>query len=63
VGAGKFNAWADTGGRIENRFSKEQLLSQSMITLVNDAVISALWLYHGSGLEEGPQQRIDLPAM
>ncbi len=57
----KFNAWADTGGRIESRFSKNQLLAQIMIYLVNDAVVSALWLYYGAAWEEPATGRIDLP--
>lgn len=32
-----------------------------MIPLVNDAVISAFWLYYGSGREEPAKDRIDLP--
>lgn len=57
----KFNAWTDTNGRIENRFSKNELLAQIMIPLVNDAVISAFWLYYGSGREKPAKGRIDLP--
>lgn len=57
----KFNLWADTGGKLESRFSKDQLLSQIMIYLVNDAVISAIWLYYGSAQEELAQEPIALP--
>lgn len=57
----KFNAWTDGGGRIEQRFSKDELLAQIMIPLVNDAVISALWLYYGSTQEQPARVRIDLP--
>jgi microsomal epoxide hydrolase len=57
----KFNAWTDSAPGGGNRFSEDQLLSQIMITLVNDAAISALWLYYGSGREAPAKGRIDLP--
>jgi len=57
----KFNTWTDTTDHIENRFSKNELLAQIMIPLVNDAVISAFWLYYASGREEPAKDRIDLP--
>ncbi|MEO5641126.1 MAG: epoxide hydrolase [Sphingomicrobium sp.] len=48
----KLNGWADTGGNIERRFTKDQLITNIMTYLVNDAVQSAIWLYHGSSLEQ-----------
>ena len=43
----KFQAWGDTGGAIESRFSKAMLITNLMLYLVNDAVTSAAWLYRG----------------
>lgn len=57
----KCNAWADTGGQIESRFTKDQLLTNIMIYLVNDAVGSALWLYYGAAKEEPSHDRIAVP--
>jgi len=48
----KFWAWADIQGGIESRFSKELLASNLMLYLLNDAVISSLWLYRGRADEE-----------
>jgi pimeloyl-ACP methyl ester carboxylesterase len=57
----KCNGWADTGGRIESRFTKDQLITNIMTYLVNDAVGSAIWLYYGATKEEPSPGRIDLP--
>jgi microsomal epoxide hydrolase len=43
----KFQSWADTKGDIESRFSKDELITNLMIYLVNDAVASSTWLYYG----------------
>jgi len=47
----KFQSWGDTHGDIESRFSKDQLITNLMTYLVNDAVTSALWLYAGSAAD------------
>jgi microsomal epoxide hydrolase len=47
----KFHGWADTGGDIESRFSKEQLITNLMTYLVNDAVSSSIWMYAGTAAE------------
>jgi len=57
----KFTVWADTGGRIESRFTKDQLLANIMIYLVNDAVGSAIWLYYGATKEEPTRGYITVP--
>lgn len=57
----KCNGWADTGGRIESRFTKDQLLTNIMMYLVNDAVGSAIWLYYGAAKEEPSHNRIEVP--
>lgn len=43
----KFQRWGDTGGQIESRFSKDQLITNLMTYLVNDAVMSSIWMYRG----------------
>lgn len=43
----KFHAWGDTHGDIESRFSKDQLITNLMTYLVNDAVQSSIWSYYG----------------
>lgn len=47
----KFHGWADTHGDIESRFSKDQLITNLMIHLINDAVTSMIWSYAGAVLE------------
>lgn len=43
----KFQRWGDTGGDVESRFSKDQLITNLMSYLVNDAVMSSIWMYNG----------------
>jgi microsomal epoxide hydrolase len=47
----KFHGWGDTRGDIESRFSKDQLITNLMIHLVNDAVTSMIWSYVGAAME------------
>lgn len=44
----KFHGWGDTHGDISGRFSMDVLLTNVMTYLVNDAVISSLWMYYGA---------------
>ena len=57
----KFHGWGDTGGDIESRFSKDWLLDNIMVYLVNDAVQSAIWMYHTIFTEARPTARIEVP--
>jgi len=57
----KFQSWADTRGNIENSFTKTQLITNIMIYLINDAVSSAIWLYHGTTKEAPMRNRIFVP--
>ena len=61
----KFHGWADTHGDIESRFSKDQLITNLMIHLVNDAVTSMIWSYAGAAAEvrrgEHAGLRVDKP--
>lgn len=61
----KFRNWGDTGGDIESRFSKEVLVTNLMLYLVNDAVTSSLWMYRGRADEDATGAysalRVDVP--
>jgi microsomal epoxide hydrolase len=61
----KFHGWGDTHGDIESRFSKDQLITNLMIHLVNDAVTSMIWSYAGAAMEvrrgEHAGLRVDTP--
>lgn len=58
----KFHGWGDTGGDIESRFSKDQLITNLMLYLVNDAVASSIWVYAGTAREiaEGALTGLDV---
>lgn len=43
----KFWRWGDTQGRVESRFSKDHLITNLMSFLVNDTVMSSMWMYYG----------------
>lgn len=61
----KFQSWGDTHGDIESRFSKETLVTNIMIYLLNDAVTSSLWMYRGRADEDATgdyaKVRIEVP--
>ena len=57
----KFHGWADTKGDIESRFSKDQLLTNIMLYLVNDAVQSAIWTYRSALTEPRDGARVTVP--
>lgn len=57
----KFHGWADTQGDIENRFSKDQLITNIMLYLVNDAVQSAIWMYRSIFTEAREGPRVSVP--
>lgn len=57
----KFHGWGDTQGNIESRFSKDQLLDNIMLYLVNDAVQSSIWMYRSIFSEGRINERIAVP--
>ena len=57
----KFHSWGDTGGDIERRFSKDQLLGNLMLYLVNDAVQSSIWIYRSIFTEPRSGPRVQIP--
>lgn len=57
----KFHGWGDTNGDIESRFSKDQLLTNMMLYLVNDAVQSSIWMYRSIFTEPRDPPRIEVP--
>ncbi len=63
----KFNGWSDlSGGDVFSVYSRDQLLTNVMIYLVNDAIATSVWYYTafwqegGGGLPMG--QRCETPA-
>ena len=57
----KFHGWGDTKGDIESRFSKDQLLTNIMLYLVNDAVQSSIWMYRSIFTDPRNGPRIEVP--
>lgn len=60
----KFRTWGDTSGNIDNRFSRDTLITNLMLYLVNGAVGPALWMYRGRAEESPPgsvQPRVVIP--
>lgn len=47
----KFQAWGDTKGDIESRFSKDDLITNLMLYLVTGSQGTAIWLYRGAAEE------------
>jgi microsomal epoxide hydrolase len=62
----KFHGWSDLGGgSLEAVYSRDQLLTNIMIYLVNDAIATSIW-YYRARLEEGgfnfaPGERVTKP--
>jgi pimeloyl-ACP methyl ester carboxylesterase len=60
----KFRIWSDCGGRIESRFSKDELLTNIMLYWVTGAIGSSFWPYyarqHEGWLLPGPKA-VDVP--
>lgn len=54
----KFRSWGDTRGDIESRFSRDTLITNLMLYLVNDAVGPALWMYRGRAEESPPGAQV-----
>lgn len=58
----KFKVWSDSGGGIEQTFTKDQLLTNVMLYLVTDTAGSAIWIYRGNMDEPAaPRTRITVP--
>lgn len=57
----KFHGWSDIGGNIESRFSKDQLLGNIMLYLVNDAVQSSIWTYRSIFTDPRTGPRVEIP--
>ena len=60
----KFRSWGDTHGDIDSRFSRDALITNLMLYLVNDAVGPAMWMYRGRAEESPPGAtvpRVEVP--
>lgn len=57
----KFWRWGDTKGDIESRFSKDHLITNLMTYLVNDTVMSSIWMYYGTQHEHRSPGPVTVP--
>ncbi|CAN5420099.1 epoxide hydrolase [soil metagenome] len=61
----KFREWGDTGGDIDSRFSRDDLITNLMLYLLNDAVNASGWLYRGRVQEAAgggyADMKVDVP--
>ncbi len=61
----KFNSWSDSPNGLDDRFRRDDLITNLMISLVNDAAATAIWLYRGRAVEAATGAyatlRVDVP--
>ncbi|RIJ24199.1 epoxide hydrolase [Henriciella barbarensis] len=62
----KFHGWSDRSrGKLTDIYSRDQLLTNVMIYLVNDAIATSVWYYAALFLEGGaqlkPDQKVNIP--
>lgn len=62
----KFHGWSDRSrGKLTDIYSRDQLLTNVMIYLVNDAIATSVWYYAALFLEGGaqlkPDQKVNVP--
>lgn len=57
----KFRAWSDSGGNVESRFSKDELLTNIMIYWVTESAPSSIRLYYENRVDPGSTARVDVP--
>jgi len=57
----KFRMWSDSGGNVESRFSKDDLLTNIMIYWVTESAPSSIRLYYENRIDPGITARVDVP--
>ena len=57
----KFRAWSDSGGNVESRFSKDELLTNIMIYWVTQSAPSSIRLYYENRVDPGITARVEVP--
>jgi microsomal epoxide hydrolase len=60
----KFHGWGDRSRPFESRYSRDWLITNLMIHLVNDATTSMIWMYRGvvEDLCQGDELRVNVPS-
>jgi hypothetical protein len=57
----KFRTWSDSGGNIETRFTKDELLANITIYWVTETGPSSIRLYYENRRDSGLQGRVQVP--
>jgi epoxide hydrolase len=57
----KFRAWSDSGGDVEKKFTKDELLTNIMIYWVTESGPSSVRLYFENRLDSGLTGRVEVP--
>lgn len=57
----KFRAWSDSGGDVEKRFTKDELLTNIMVYWVTGTGASSARIYFENRLDGGLQGRVEVP--
>jgi hypothetical protein len=57
----KFRAWSDSGGDVEKKFTKDELLTNVMIYWVTESGPSSVRIYFENRLDAGATGRVEVP--
>jgi pimeloyl-ACP methyl ester carboxylesterase len=57
----KFRNWSDSGGDVEKRFTKDELLTNVMLYWVTGSAASAARIYFENRVDPGAQGRVEVP--
>ena len=57
----KFRAWSDSGGDVEKKFTKDELLTNIMIYWVTESGPSSVRLYFENRVDSGLTGRVEIP--
>jgi pimeloyl-ACP methyl ester carboxylesterase len=57
----KFRTWSDSGGNVEKRFTKDELLTNITIYWVTETGPSSVRLYYENRIDPGLQGRVEVP--
>ena len=57
----KFHGWSDSGGNVEQAFTKDELLTNITLYWVTQSATSSARIYYENQRAAGPQRRVDVP--
>ena len=57
----KFRTWSDSGGDVEKRFTKDELLTNVMVYWVTGTAASSARIYFENRIDGGLQRRVEVP--